>query len=73
VLPVEVADRIELEHLVIGPAKSRSRDRADLGVVRAAIRGERKLPSGGGVWPRGADCCQFLTRRPRALPAGGSP
>lgn len=61
VLPAEVADRLDIEHLVIGPAKSRSRDRADLGVVRAAIRAGRKLrvayeDSGGArsdrtIWP----------------------
>jgi predicted DNA-binding transcriptional regulator YafY len=61
VLPPEVADRLELEHLVVGPAKRATRDRADLALVRAAIRGERKLrityeDSGGErstrtIWP----------------------
>ena len=61
VLPPAVADRLEVEHLVVGPAKRATRDRADLALVRAAIRGERKLrityEDGGGerstrtIWP----------------------
>jgi predicted DNA-binding transcriptional regulator YafY len=60
-LPPEVAARLDLQHLVVGPRRRDSGDGADLGVVRAAIRAGRKLriayADGAGtrssrvVWP----------------------
>jgi predicted DNA-binding transcriptional regulator YafY len=43
VIPVQLAHRIENQHLVVGPAADPAIRQVDLSVFRAAIRNERKL------------------------------
>lgn len=42
-LPEDFADRLEASHLVVGPSAAPAPDSVDIGLVRRAIRRERKL------------------------------